>query len=80
MSLGAAGLLLTVSIDAAGGDTKITHWFLVDLFVPTPNPSYSGGAIVSFLLADQAGNFLDADMFHGMFTFSKWKSPKYKDP
>lgn len=79
VSLGKTGLLLTVSVDAAGGDTKVTHWFLVDLFIPTPSPSYSGGGIVSFLLADQAGVYKDADMFHAMYGFSKWKSPKYTD-
>jgi hypothetical protein len=76
VSLGKNGLLLTVSVDAAGGDTKTTHFFWRELFWPTPSPSYNGGAVVSFLLTDQAGMFLDADMFRAMYDFSKWKSPK----
>jgi hypothetical protein len=82
VSLGKTGLLLTVSVDAAGGDTKVTHFFWRELFWPTPSPSYNGGAIVSFLLTDQGGAFVDADMFHFMYDFSKWKSPKYtnQDP
>jgi hypothetical protein len=76
-SLNKTGLLLTVSVDAAGGDTKTTHFFWQELFWPTPSPSYNGGAIVSFLLTDQNGAFRDADMFHAMYSFSKWKSPKY---
>lgn len=79
VSLGEAGLLLTVSVDAAGGDTKITHFFWRELFWPTPSPSYNGGAIVSFLVTDQTNKYLDADMFHAMYDFSKWKSPKYSD-
>jgi hypothetical protein len=76
-SLNKTGLLLTVSVDAAGGDTKTTHFFWQELFWPTPSPSYNGGAIVSFLLTDQNGAFRDADMFHAMYSFSKWKSSKY---
>jgi len=79
VSLSNTGLLLTLSVDAAGGDTKITHFFWRELFWPTPTPSYNGGAIVSFLLSDQAGKFLDAYVFHAMYDFSKWKSPKYTD-
>jgi hypothetical protein len=77
VSLGGTGFLLTVSVDAAGGDTKVTHFFWQELFWPTPSPSYNGGAVVSFLLTDQAGTYKDADMFHGMYRFSKWKCPKY---
>lgn len=68
--------LLTISVDAAGGDTKVTHFFWRELIMPTPSPSYNGGAVVSFLLTDQSGNFQDADMLAYMYGFSKWKSPK----
>jgi hypothetical protein len=77
VSLGGTGFLLTVSVDAAGGDTKVTHFFWQELFWPTPSPSYNGGAVVSFLLTDQAGVYKDAAMLHGMYDFSKWKCPKY---
>ena len=68
--------LLTISVDAAGGDTKITHFFWQELLMPTPSPSYNGGAAVSFLLTDPVGNFQDGDILHYMYDFSKWKSPK----
>lgn len=68
--------VLTVSIDAAGGDTKITHFFWRELFWPTANPSYNGGAVVSFLLTDQDGNFQDGDQFRFVYDFSKWKTEK----
>jgi gas vesicle protein len=69
--------LLTVSVDAAGGDTKVTHLFWQELIMPTPSPSYTGGAVVSFLLTDQNSNFQDGDMFRFMYGWSKWKSPKF---
>lgn len=69
--------LLTVSVDAAGGDTKVTHFFWQELIMPTPSPSYNGGAVVSFLLTDQNSNFQDGDMFPFMYGWSKWKSPKF---
>jgi hypothetical protein len=75
-SLGANYSILTVSVDAAGGDTKVTHFFWQELIMPTPSPSYNGGAVVSFLLTDPAGRFQDGDIFHYMYDFSKWKSPK----
>jgi hypothetical protein len=68
--------LLTISVDAAGGDTKVTHFFWRELIMPTPSPSYNGGAVVPFLLTDQAGKVQDADMLPYMYDFSKWKSPK----
>lgn len=75
-SLGTSFSILTVSVDAAGGDTKVTHFFWQELIMPTPSPSYNGGAVVSFLLTDPAGKFQDGDILHYMYDFSKWKSPK----
>ena len=68
--------VLTVSVDGAGGDTRTAHWFLQELIMPTPRPSYNGGAVVSFLLTDQAGTVLAGDMLHYMYGFSKWNNPK----
>lgn len=68
--------LLTVSVDGAGGDTKVTHFFWRELIMPTPSPSYNGGAVVSFLLTDQNANYQDGDVFHYMYGWSKWKNPK----
>jgi hypothetical protein len=68
--------ILTVSVDAAGGDTRTTHWFLQELVMPTPRPSYNGGAVVSFTLTDKTGTLLAGDMFHYMYGFSKWSNPK----
>lgn len=73
---GASYSILTVSMDAAGGDTKVTHFFWRELFWPTPNPSYNGGAVVFFLLADQNGKVQDGYLFHFMYGFSKFKTKK----
>jgi hypothetical protein len=69
--------VLTVSVDAAGGDTRVTHFFWQELIMPTPSPSYTGGAVVSFLLTDQNSNFQDGGMIPIMYGWSKWKSPKF---
>ena len=69
--------LLTVSVNTAGGDTKVTHFFWRELIMPTPSPSYNGGAAVSFLLTDQNSNFQDGSMFRLTYGWSKWKSPKF---
>jgi hypothetical protein len=68
--------VLTVSVDGAGGDTRTAHWFLQELIMPTPRPSYNGGAVVSFLLTDKSGTVLAGDMLHYMYGFSKWNNPK----
>lgn len=65
--------ILTLSIDGAGGDTKVTHLFWRELFWPTPAPSYNGGAVVSFLLTDQGGNFQDAGQLRFVYHFFKNK-------
>jgi hypothetical protein len=76
-SLGKSGYsVLTLSIDGAGGDTKVTHFFWRELFWPTPSPSYNGGVVVSFLLTTQDGAVQDGDQFHYMFDFSKLKTTK----
>jgi hypothetical protein len=68
--------ILSVSVDGAGGDTRTTHWWLQELIMPTPRPSYNGGAVVSFTFTDKAGTLLAGDMFHYMYGFSKWNNPK----
>jgi hypothetical protein len=66
--------VLTVSVDAAGGDTRIKHWFWQELVMPTPKPTYNGGAVVSYMLTDKNGNWQTGDMLHYMYDFSKLKS------
>jgi hypothetical protein len=68
--------ILNVSMDGAGGDTRTTHWWLQELVMPTPKPSYNGGAVVSFTFTDKAGVLLAGDMLHYMYGFSKWSNPK----
>ncbi len=51
--------------------------------MPTPTPSYNGGAVVSFLLTDQNANFQDGDVLHYMYGWSKYdnrKMPNRFDP
>lgn len=75
-SLGTNFCSLTFSLDAAGGDSKVTHVALYELFFPTPAPSYNGGAAVSYQLSDQNGAFVDGNMLLKTYKFTKLKSSK----
>jgi hypothetical protein len=75
-SLGTNYDVLNLSIDGAGGDTKTLHWFLWELLLPTPRPSYNGGSVISFTLTDSKGKFLDGGMLYKMYGFSKWGGSK----
>jgi hypothetical protein len=68
--------VLMVSVDAAGGDTRIRHLFWQELVMPTPTPWYNGGVAVSMLLTDKNGAFQTGHMYHYMYDFSKWKNSK----
>jgi|HubBroStandDraft_6_1064221.scaffolds.fasta_scaffold85499_3 hypothetical protein len=42
--------ILVLETTAAGGGSRIRHNFFVELFWTTPDPAFSGGAVVTFLL------------------------------
>jgi hypothetical protein len=62
---------LSYSVDGAGGDTRISHPFLWEVLLPSPQPSYSGGAIVSFVYRTSDGNYLAGDSLRYFYGFSK---------
>ena len=75
--------VLIVSDDIAGGGSRTNLFFLVNLFWPGPHPSYNGGAIVSYSLRDQDGNFQDAGTLRYIYGYTKWRQPplrKKSDP
>lgn len=71
-SLGNSYWILSPSMDGGGGDTRTRHWFLIDLFYPTWDVSYNGGAIISYTLTDNAGNPIDAAMYRYMKDWARW--------
>ncbi len=68
--------VLSYSLDGAGGETRVAHPFLWEVFFPSPSPSYSGGAVVSFVLSTSDGKVLAGDSLRYMFGFSKLKGCK----
>jgi hypothetical protein len=70
--------LLTVADVAAGGNTRVTTFFLLNLFIPGPHPSFNGGAVISYTLRDQSGKFICANMLRLIYGYTKWNAPKLK--
>jgi len=68
-------LVLTLADVAAGGSTRANTYFLLNLFVPAPHPSYNGGAVVSYTLRTQSGAFVSADMLRLVYGPTKWPAP-----
>lgn len=72
--------VLSYSVDGAGGETRVAHPFFWEVLFPTPHPSYSGGAIVSFVYSTHDGKYLTGDSLRYMYGFSKWQGCKLKAP
>lgn len=69
---------LTVNNDVAGGGTRANTYFLVNLFVPAPHPSYNGGAVVSYTFRDTDGDAMAAGTLRFVFGYGKWHSPSLR--
>ena len=63
--------VLNYSVEGAGGETRVAHPFLWEVFLPSPRPSYSGGAIVSFVYSTRNGTVLSGDSLRYFYGFSK---------
>jgi hypothetical protein len=74
--LGTTYGFLTVSDDVAGGGTRANQYFLINLFLPAPHPSYNGGAVVSYSLRNQDGDFEGAGTLRFVFGYTKWHEPR----
>jgi hypothetical protein len=75
--------VLVVTDDVAGGGSRTNLYFLLNLLLPGPHPSYNGGAIVSYSVRDQDGGFQDAGTLRFIYGYTKWKQPplrKRSDP
>jgi hypothetical protein len=70
--------VLSYSVDGAGGDTRVAHPFFWEVLFPTPHPSYSGGAIVSFVYSSRDGKYLTGDSLRYMYGFSKLQGCKLR--
>ena len=71
--------VLILSTDAAGGGTRTRQFLLLSFLVPWPNPSFNGGAIVSYSFKGQDGKTAKAGTYRYVSGYAKWKTPKNKD-
>ena len=80
MALSGGYCVLSYSVDGAGGESRVAHPFFWEVFLPSPRPSYSGGAVVSFLYLTRDGKFLAGGDLRYMFGFSKLRGCKLTEP
>jgi hypothetical protein len=72
--------VLTITNDGAGGGIRANTYFLLNVFIPAPHPSYNGGAVVSYTLRKADGTFTKAETLRLVFGYSKWKErPLYDE-
>ncbi len=79
VTLGDQYHVLSVTDDAAGGGSRANVYFLINLFIPAPHPSYNGGAVVSYSLHDDSGAYEDADTLRLVFGYGKWHEPPLRN-
>jgi hypothetical protein len=65
---------------AAGGSSRTNHNFWVELVYTTPNPSYNGGAIVSYAMLSGTSQYLTGGTLRTVYGYSKWKADKVTTP
>jgi hypothetical protein len=80
MALSGTYCVLNYSVDGAGGESRVAHPFFWEVFWPSPRPSYSGGAVVSFVYLTHDGKFLAGGDLRYMFGFSKLRGCKLTEP
>jgi hypothetical protein len=78
-ALGATYDVLIVANDAAGGGTRANQYFFLNLFIPAPHPSYNGGAIASYTLRSNDGEYKLAGTLRLVFGYTKWDQPPLRN-
>lgn len=71
--------VLTIADTAIGGGQRANTYFLVNLFVPFPHPSYNGGAVISYTLRGSDGEYKSADTIRLAYGYGKWHEHPYRD-
>lgn len=61
--------------DVAGGGQRANTYFLLNLFVPAPHPSYNGGAVASYVDRNNLGIVEHAGTLRFVFGYVKWHEP-----
>ncbi len=77
--LGAKYHVLTIVNAAAGGGTRANTYFLLNVLVPAPHPSYNGGTAVAYSLQKNTGDYESANTLYFVFGYTKWKQPPLRN-
>ncbi len=73
--------VLILEATQAGGGSRIKHNFFVELFWTTPTPSFTGGAIVTYLLIDPAGSRVEkSGVLRFMVDYGRFHGKKIQRP
>jgi len=73
--------VLVLEPTEAGGGSRIKHFFWQELFWPTPTPSFTGGAIVTYLLINPSTNVVESSgVFRFMVDYGKFHGAKIQTP
>jgi hypothetical protein len=72
---------LVLEATAAGGGQRIKHNFFVEMFYTTPTPTFTGGAVVSYLLINPGDStVVSAKVFRFTYGYGKFHSGKLETP
>jgi len=69
--------ILVLEAIAAGGGQRIKHNFFVEVFYTTPTPTFTGGAIVTYMLIDPCDSrVVSANVFRFIYNYGKFHGTK----
>jgi hypothetical protein len=73
--------VLILEATEAGGGSRIKHNFFVELFWITPTPTFTGGAIVTYLLIDPTTSTVEkSDVLRFVVDYGKFHGKKIEAP
>jgi hypothetical protein len=73
--------VLVLEATAAGGGSRIRHNFWVEVFYTTPDPAFTGGAIVTYMLLNPVTSTVEsADVLRYDYTYGKFHGKKSQKP
>lgn len=71
------GRILVLETVVAGGGQRIKHNFFAEVFYATPTPTFTGGAIVTYLLIDPSSSRVEsANVFRFIYDYGKFHGKK----
>jgi len=73
--------VLVLEVTAAGGGSRIKHNFWVELFWITPTPTFTGGAVLTYMLIDPSSSSVDkSGVLRFTVDYGKFHGKKIETP